>query len=85
MKENLYKDDIIYRGYRSTFWGGFGSLFNVAGNLRHRSYTDIDHQRAAWVLVGKCMWSAMEQFEEETDIRVLEDYRHLPELASHDG
>ena len=84
MKENLYEDEVHYKRYRPTFWGGFRALFDVEGNLRFRPHAETDHERVAWLLVGKCMWTAMEQFEAETNIRVLENYHHRPELVSHD-
>ena len=78
-------DEIYYkRHHRPTFWEGCSSLFDFGGNLHHRPNTDIDHERMAWLLVGKVMWTAMEQFEEETNIRVLADYRRPHELVSHD-
>ena len=82
--ESSYKDEVLYkRRYRPTFWGGLRALFDIESNLRYRPHAKIDHQRVAWLLVGKCMWTAMEQFEAETNIRVLENYPR-PELVSHD-
>lgn len=84
MKEKHFAEEMHYMRYRPTFWGGFSSLFDLESNLRYQPDTTIDHQRTAWLLVGKCMWGAIEQIEEETGIRILDQYGHRPELVSHD-
>ncbi len=69
---------------RPTFLTGLASVLDFAGNINHidiPSDPDADARALAldWQAVGDAMWAAMGEFEEETGIRVLEDY--LPEKS----
>ncbi len=67
---------------KPTFLSGIASLWDFPGNLRYRRASDPDAEARAlehvWESVGLSIWEAMREFEEETDIRVLDEY-----LASH--
>lgn len=63
---------------RPSFLTGLASLWDFAGNIhRYEFGPDADARALAldWQAVGDDLWAAMGQFEEETGIRVLENYR----------
>ena len=62
-----------------SFWTGVASIWNFPGNIRYGAppkgpNADAEALEEVWRDVGASIWEAMIQFEEETGVRVIENY-----------